>query len=300
MKKYDNYFISDFLVEKEVNQGLSKETIKTYYTMFNYLINSEYINIDDPLTLTEINFKRLFWQLLIEKNWTSHTYNRNKKCAKVFCDYLIKEWYIDSNPLSKIKDRKIDKVLPKIYSQKQIDMIIYTINNYYNSFDNFVSIRNKTIMLTYIYTWLRFKELVNLNINDINIDEWYIKVSKWKGSKDRYVPLVNKLHLYLKKYLDVRNKIDFKKNIMFPTYLGNNLQYREIYNINKFLQDKLWFKVSTHMFRHTFATELVKKNLNLYNISQILWHSKLDTTKVYLNFDTDKVRDSMNLLNLYC
>lgn len=299
MKKYDNLFISDFLLEKEVNQGLSKKTILTYYTMFNYLLSNPYIDINNLKSFTKNNFVRFLWSLLIEKNWTSHTYNRNKKCAKVFCDYLVKEWYLENNPLNDIKDRKIDKSLPKVFSNNELDQIIRNINNIFN-WEDFLSLRNKTLMMTYIYSWIRFSELVNLHITDINLDEWYIRINKWKWWKDRYVPLINKLYIFLKKYYDYRNKMDFKKTYLFPTKYGNNLQYREVYKINKMLQKKLWFKITTHMFRHTFATELVKKNLNLYNISQILWHTKLDTTKVYLNFDTEKVRDSINLINLYC
>lgn len=298
MKKYNNYFIDNFLIDKEVNEWLSKKTILTYYTTFNFLIKNDYINLDNPATFTEINFKRFLWELLIKNNWSSHTYNRNKKNSKVFCDYLVKEWYIFENPLLKIVDRKVDKILPKIYTQNQIDLIIYFLNNYYSS-NKYTSIRNKTLMFTYIYTWLRFSELVNLNLNELNLDEWYIKISKWKGWKDRYIPIINKLYIYLKNYIEFRSLQSFKKTVLFPTIKWNNLQYREVYNINKMLEKKLWFKVCTHMFRHTFATELVKKNINLYNISQILWHTKLDTTKVYLNFDTDKVRDSLNLLNLY-
>ncbi len=53
------------------------------------------------------------------------------------------------------------------------------------------------------------------------------------------------------------------------------------------------------MFRHTFATELAKKDLNLYNISQILGHSNLNTTKIYLNFQVDAIRTKINSLDLY-
>lgn len=298
MKKYFNYFIDNFLIEKEVNQWLSKKTILTYYTLFNHLIDNPYVDLNNPSTFTEMSFKRFLWELLIKNSWTSHTYNRNKKNAKVFCDFLIKEQFIFENPLSKIPDRKIDKSLPKIFTQKQIDSIIYMINNYYNTTD-FITIRNKTAILTYIYSWIRFSELVNLNLSDLNLEEWYIKITKWKWWKDRYVPIINKLHIYLKHYLQIRYYQNYKKEVLFPTKYWNNLQYREIYKINKNLESKLWFKINTHMFRHTFATELVKKNLNLYNISQILWHTKLDTTKIYLNFDTNTVRESINMMNLY-
>jgi len=49
------------------------------------------------------------------------------------------------------------------------------------------------------------------------------------------------------------------------------------------------FHFTWHMLRHTFATELVRNNFDIYNISQLLGHSKIETTKIYLSIDTKRI-----------
>lgn len=53
------------------------------------------------------------------------------------------------------------------------------------------------------------------------------------------------------------------------------------------------------MLRHTFATELVRKNVNLYNISKVLWHSNLKTTQIYLWLDIQDIKTSLDNISLY-
>lgn len=298
MKKFNNYFIDDFLFEKEINQWIRKSTIHTYKTCFNTLIDNKYINIDDSETFTELNFKRLLWDLFMSKKWSSHTYNRYKKNYKVFCDYLVRQGWLLENPLENLKDRKLDKALPKIFTQKQVNSILYTVKSLYNNSD-FLSQRNLTIVYTYLLTWLRLYELVSLTFADVNLEEGYIRVRNWKGWKDRFVPVIHKLQRILESYLDYHREANFNEEVFFPSRYWNFMQHRDIYAIMKKVQNQLWFRVTCHMFRHTFATELVRKNLNIYSISQILWHSKLDTTKIYLNFDTEKVKETINGLNVF-
>lgn len=295
---FNNYFIDTFLFDKQINQWLSNKTILTYNSCFKLLLNNPYIFVDNPWSFTELNFKRLLWETLVKNNWSSHTYNRYKKNYKVFCSYLVKEKFILENPLKDIKDRKIDKVLPKALNTKQVEEVIYLISRLFWN-DDFISKRNKAIIYTYLYTWIRLSELININTLSVNIEEWYIKINKWKGWKDRYVPIINKLSFILVDYMKARDKFDFQEKVFFPTRYWWFMQHRDIYSILNKIRQKINFKLTCHMFRHTFATELVRKNLNLYNISQILWHSKLDTTKIYLNFDTESVKNSLNMLNIY-
>ncbi len=295
---FNNYFIDNFLFEKQVNQWLSIKTIHTYNTSFRVLLNNPYISLEDPNTFTELNFKRLLWEYLIKNNWTSYTYNRYKKNFKIFCQYLVKEKYISENPLKDIRDRKIDKVLPKTLSSKQVEEVIYLVNKLY-AWDAFLLKRNRAIVYTYLYTWIRLSELTSLTYLNISLEEWYIKILKWKGWKDRYVPIVNKLSFILQDYIKSRNLQSFQEVTLFPTRYGGSMQHRDIYAIINKIREKINFKLTCHMFRHTFATELARKNLNLYNISQILWHSKIDTTKIYLNFDTETIKNSLNMLNIY-
>jgi site-specific recombinase XerD len=54
-----------------------------------------------------------------------------------------------------------------------------------------------------------------------------------------------------------------------------------------------------HQLRHTFATELVRNNFDIYNISRILGHTKIDTTKIYLSVDTNRLKQQLDNINLF-
>lgn len=298
MKKFDNFLINDFLMEKKINEGLSDNTILCYTVVFNALLNNNpYIDIDNFSTFTEENFKRFLWNMLTYNKWTSWTYNRYKKNLKVFCDYLIREWFLIINPLKDIKIRKIEKCLPKFFNQRQIDLILYTMNNLY-PWNDFISIRNRTIINTYLFSWLRLSELINLDISNVNFTDLYLKI-KGKWNKERLVPIIKNLEIMLLEYLKIRQKTNTNNTLLFPTKYGWFLQHRDIYSFIDRIEKKLNFKITVHMFRHSFATELARKNINLYSISQILWHTNINTTKIYLNLNIDSVRNDMNNIHLF-
>lgn len=302
MKNHYCDYIVDFLFEKQVNEWLSVHTIHTYKTCFNTLLRFSDIDLSNLNTFTEINFKRFLWSMLVKYKWTSYTYNRYKNNYKVFCDYLVNLWVLTDNPLSNIKLRKLSKPLPKYLNKFQVIKVKLLINKIYNT-DDFLSIRNKTILYTYLFTWLRLYELINLSIDDLDFYNWLIRIKFWKGKKERYVPLVDSLQKKILSYLSIRKKYirnsSNTSNTLFPTRFNWLMQHRDIYNIIKQIQKELNFKLTPHMFRHTFATELVRKNINIYSISKILWHSRLDTTKIYLNLDLGTIKDTINLSWLY-
>lgn len=300
MKYYWLDYVDDFLYEKSVNQGLSSETIRTFIPVFNSLFANPYINIYDFKTFTEINFKRLLWDLLTKNNWSSHTYNRYRKNLKIFCDYLLKKWFIKEkhNPLKNILVRKTDKRLPKYLTSSQVYQLKKAIDETYNT-HNFLALRNKAILYFYLYTWCRLNELVNLKFTDLNFQNWTIRINKWKWNKDRLVPLVFLLSDLIIAFEIKKRKIWIKTDILFPSKFRCPLRHRDIYEILNKVKSKLDFHLTPHMFRHTFATELVRKNINLYNISKILWHSNVKTTEIYLWLDLSNLKTNLEKVGLY-
>lgn len=109
MKYYWIDFIDNFLFEKSVNEWLSPKTLECYNTSLNLLCLNKYIDVEKFETYTEINFKRLLWEMCVNNNWSSNTYNRYRKELKTFCDYLVKNNFLKNNPFENIEKRKIKK-----------------------------------------------------------------------------------------------------------------------------------------------------------------------------------------------
>jgi len=300
MKKFWNFYIDDFLVEKKVNQWVWENMIRIYTVIFKLFTNSNQVNTTDLTTYTHQNFKRFLGHYFIERNWSSSNYNSYRKYLRCYCEYLKNEWHLNENPFDKIQKRKVDIQLPKTLTRKEVQELLDKLPKIFD-LSTFIGKRNETIVYTYLYTGLRLSELLNLKLNDLQIHEWYIKVIKWKWSKDRIIPLSHKLSKLLSKYLLMRN-IDFNTNWdspLFPTYLGNPLQKRDMRRIILKIRAEINFYFTWHQLRHTFATELVRNNFDIFNISKILGHSSIDTTKIYLSVDIGKLKNQLDSITLF-
>lgn len=298
MKKYNCVFIDDFLLEKYINQWIWEKMLNQYYQVFNLLFTCKYILTTDLSTYTTTNFKRFLWDNFILRKWSSTTYNHYRKCLKCYCKYLYNEWYIGENPFDKILKRKQAQQLPKTLTKEQLNELLLSLESTFKK-DTYVWYRNIVIVYTYLYTWLRLSELINLSYNDLNLVDWYIRVRKWKWDKERLVPISSELQKILFSFDKFSNKNFINRDYYFLTNTWNQLSSKDLKRVIDKIRYWITFHFTWHQLRHTFATELVRNNFDIYNISQILWHSKIDTTKIYLSSDTTKLKKQLDLVKLF-
>lgn len=298
MKKFNSFIIDEFLIEKFVNEWLSPKSLECYFSFFKILLETNHLNVEDFNSYTSSAFKRFLGENLIEKNWSSWTYNSYRKYARVFCEYLVREEYIEENPIDKIKKRKEEKKLPKALSKEQVNELKVASLTAFD-LNTFVWKRNNTFLHTFLYTWIRKSELLNLKIWDINLEEGYIKVVKGKWWKDRIVPIISSLERTLLSFMQARISISSKEWYLFCSIRWNKLQDRDMRVIIDKLRKCTTFHFTWHSLRHTFATELVRNNFDIYNISQLLWHTKIETTKIYLSVDTHKIKNQLEEISMF-
>ena len=180
---------------------------------------------------------------------------------------------------------KVPKTLPDYIEGSDIDQIVEWIKSkqsHKKSID-----RDLTLLETARKTGMRRSELGNLKVQDVNLDKNRIYVRGGKGDRDRVIPM----HTDLIEGLSglVRGKQD--KDSVFglkPRSLGN--KFRDWAN-------SAGVDLHTHSFRHYFATSLVEKGANIKAIQELLGHSSLATTQVYLSVTADHLEDAIRLLN---
>ena len=136
-------------------------------------------------------------------------------------------------------------------------------------------------------------------MDDVKLIDWYLKVIKGKWSKDRVVPINRQLIKMLLSYTRKLKKEFSNSEFLFPTIYWNILQKRDMQKIVKKIRYCITFYFTWHQLRHTFATELVRNNFDVYNISQILGHSKIDTTKIYLSVDVWRLKKQLDSIQLF-
>lgn len=298
MKKFWNIYVDDFLLEKSINQWISNRMVEIYITTFRVVEPSEYINLSDLKTYTTQNFKRFLWEEFIKRNWSSKTYNHYRVNLRCYCQYLKDEWHLEENPIDKILKRKEPKTLPKTLSREQVKELTESLPKTFNT-DTFIWIRNQTMVYTYLYTWMRMSELTNLKFENLKIHDGLIQVIKWKWDKERIIPLTQESIKHLFNYLKERKKHFMESDYIFPTAYWSLLQKRDMQHLINKIRSHLSFHFTWHQLRHTYATELVKNNFDIYNISKILGHSTIDTTRIYLSVDTEKLKKQLDKIKLF-
>lgn len=288
------------MLEKVINEGIGERMEERYETIFKLFLLNSYVVPSDLSTYTSQNFKRFLGDSFIERKWASETYNNYRRYLKCYCGFLKAEWFLLDNPFDLIKKRKTPTRLPKTLKRNEVTELLANLSK---AFDNnwFIWERNRTIVPTFLYTGLRLSELMNLKLGDLQIHDGYIKVLKWKGSKDRIVPLSKDIVKILIWYLRCR-RLNFDEDSdapLFPTIYWNHLQKRDLRVMILRLREVITFYFTWHQLRHTFATELVRNNFDIYNISKILGHSKIDTTKIYLSVDTNRLKIQLDNIALF-
>lgn len=143
------------------------------------------------------------------------------------------------------------------------------------------------LMIAMLYgCGLRSYELCNLKLSDIDFERDTVFIKKQKGRKDRYVPLSNHLKRGLKKYLSTEHP----KEWLFNSQVSKEGQPRGITvraiqwvikeNRSKTGSSK---KITAHTLRHTYATHLLEEGVNILSLKELLGHSRIETTMIYLH-----------------
>lgn len=139
------------------------------------------------------------------------------------------------------------------------------------------------IVLTLIYSaGLRGQEVINLKIADVDFERMTIHIRQTKYNKDRIVPLSPTMALGLKKYLAAENPHIwlFNGKEASGKYSVKGLSWVMRENLKKTSITK---QVCLHSLRHTYATHLLEEGMNIVTLKDLLGHSDITTTMIYLH-----------------
>ena len=269
----------------KLERGLSMNSIKSYeydLNLFKKFIEANQFS-DTPVDCKPETVKNYLYNNLSNKK--SRSQARSISAIKSFFNYLIFEGHIEKSPVSNIESPKLEKKLPEVLTELEIEELIRSIDIK----ENFGQ-RNRTIIEVLYGTGMRVSELVNLKLSNIFFKENLIKIIG-KGNKERFVPLGRIASNEIREYLKIRDNsvIDSKfSDIVFLNRYGRGLTRSMIFKIisDSYKKIGLYKKISPHTLRHSFATHLLKNGADLRTIQIILGHESITTTEIYTHLDT--------------
>ena len=276
VRNLDNYF-----VDCKFRKRLNNKTIKAYkidLKQFFETVN----NLDDEVK--EINEYIHF----LNKKYSKHkTVKRKLASVKAFYSYLEYEEIIEYSPFNKVRTKiKEPRVLPKTIQKENIEKIIQylfdSVSSAKTNFQTIISIRNIAIIGLLFSTGIRISELCNIKVADINFNEKTLKIFG-KGSKERILYIGNETVVeFCKKYKQLNENVD-ENDYFFLNRFGKQISDQSVRILLKNIESelKLTEHITPHMFRHTFATTLLEKDVDISYIQSILGHSSISTTQIY-------------------
>lgn len=145
------------------------------------------------------------------------------------------------------------------------------------------------LLKTLFQTGARVSEFVNIAVEDFFFGEQMVLISKAKGGKSRYVPILPELTQELKTYLGTR-----RAGHLFETTHNHRYSPRRIQQIVKetAAEAKITKRVYPHLLRHSVAQTLLNRGMPLEHVQKFLGHANLQTTQVYAESSTESIKES--------
>lgn len=283
-----------FLEYIEIEKGWTVNTVQNYDHYLARFLN--FLKNDNPAAITDSSVRE--FRLWLNRQSTGNnratgdtlkkkTQNYYLIALRAFLKYLARQNVKSLSPerieLAKVTDRQIDFI-----SSAELDRLLAAPNG-----NDLKSLRDKAILATLFSTGLRVSELCSLPRDiDLSSDEFSIR---GKGGKVRVVFLSDHAKNTLKAYLAKRDDMDdslFVK-IASEKHSGDEsfpLTRRSVERIVKHYANKAGImskKVTPHVLRHSFATDLLSNGADLRSVQALLGHASISTTQIYTHV-TDK------------
>ena len=197
----------------------------------------------------------------------------------------------DRIDLAKIKERSLDLI-----SSDELNRLLNAPNTQKETskkVDNNKILRDKAILELFFSTGLRLSELCSIDRDlDLSKDEFSIR---GKGEKVRVVFLSESAKNAIRDYLKARKDMDEPLFIQYSRNgaKGNRLTPRSIERIVKYyaIVAGISKKVTPHIIRHSFATDLLSNGADIRSVQMMLGHANIATTQIYTHITDKQLRD---------
>ncbi len=257
-----NEAIHVFLNES-TNNGLNRNTVKHYGYALHHLCNSVNNNMGiNKLIVSDCEKLKTF----LLNNYARPTVNSYLKSVNVFLSWSEKKFNITLP--QRIQLVNSEKILPEFLTPNELDSIYQLCEDE----------KMLSTFKIYEHTGIRLRELHNCEL-DITNNGTYIKLKRTKGKRERIIPIPPGI---------VEDfKIAIKGGIYKPNHISKT--FSKLRDKAKISSNK-----SLHSLRHTFALRKLLELGNIYLVKEMLGHSSVNTTQIYLQFPDGYIKEVLS------
>jgi len=209
------------------------------------------------------------------------SFNARIAAARHFVKWLGWHWP------EHLQRARTGKRLPRTLTKRELSEILEVVSLSENPVVSLLV----TMMLD---TGMRVSEVCDLNLADIDFQDFSARIHGGKGDKDRLVLFTQRTQLAFDRWLPIRQSIATSHDACFVNSQGRRLQPRGVQRI----MDQIAIgaglpkgKLTPHVLRHNFATGLLERGADLVTIQRLMGHATIATTRVYLEISDQTLRE---------
>lgn len=239
----------------------------------------------------------------LHKKFKQKTVKRKIASVKAYYNYLVEKEIINDNPFRKIKVKfKETMLLPRIIPREEIEQLlnyIYEQENKNNVKNHKYWLRDIAVIETLFATGARVYEISNIREDNVNLNTGLIRIMG-KGGKERYIQIASSEILnVLKKYYKENVEAIKQSGFFFVNNRGCRYTEQSIRLMLKKYTKLAGIErnITPHMFRHSFATYLIEEGVDISCVQQILGHSSIKTTQIYIHVAAKKQAEILRELH---
>ena len=232
----------------------------------------------------------------LHKKYKQKTVKRKIASLKAFYAYLEEEEIIEENPMRRVRTKfKEERVLPRIIPRQEIEKLLNCMYKELRESEKnqrFI-LRDVAVIEVLFATGARVYEIANIRIENINLESGVIRFMG-KGGKERVVQIGEEsvIQLLNRYYIENREEI-LECGYFFINKRKSRFTEQSIrLMLKKYTkQAEIERNITPHMFRHSFATYLIDEGVDISCVQQILGHSSIKTTQIYIHVSSQKQAD---------
>ena len=223
-----------------------------------------------------------------EENFASSTISRSVASMRAFFQHMFALRKMEENPTDNLKSPKVEKKLPEILSIQEVDDLLKQ-----PDLTTPKGIRDKAMLELLYATGMRVSELIHLETTDVNLQLGYVVCQE---NKERIIPIGNVSKEALNLYLEEGRKVfvkDDSEHALFTNCSGKAMSRQGFWKMLKgYAQEAgIHRDITPHTLRHSFAVHMLQNGADIRSVQEMLGHSDISTTQVYLSMNINRMRD---------
>jgi integrase/recombinase XerD len=291
------------LIEEYLNhakrRGCREKTIidqRTRLLAFAGFVEATYPDVTNVTDITReivISYEK---HLMTAKDGRGKVMSRERRyrylaIVKGFFTYLQKEEKVYRNPAANIAlPRLRNPVVKDVLTVEEMETLLKSVSG-----TGFAEVRDRAILELLYSTGIRSDELCNIELADIDFTENILFIRKGKLDRERIIPFGQSAHAWLRKYIETARPFmeGARTELLFSSLAGSKLRPPVLVNMIKkrVRRAGIGKNVTTHTFRHTCATHMLKGRADIRYVQKQLGHTSIQTTEKYLKIEITDLKE---------